>query len=55
MLTNSISSNLKDKYNDLDRTLELFINPKELLFTEKELVEKFNFPTEDLHQIDMDN
>lgn len=55
MLTNSISSNIKDKYNDLDRTLELFINPKELLFTEKELIEKFNFPTEDLHQIDMDN
>jgi hypothetical protein len=55
MLTNSISSNLKDKFNDLDHTLELFINPKKLLFTEQELIEQFNFPTEDLNQIDMDN
>lgn len=55
MLTNSISSNLKDRYNELDHTLELFINPKKIIFTEIELIEKFNFPTEDLHQIDMDN
>ncbi|MFZ4798678.1 MAG: hypothetical protein ACOYMA_14360 [Bacteroidia bacterium] len=55
ILTNSISSNLNNKYNDLDYVLELFINPRKLNFTEKELIEKFNFPTEDLHQIDMDN
>jgi hypothetical protein len=55
ILTNSISSNLNNKYDNLDHVLELFINPKRLTFTEFELIEKFGFPTEDLHQIDMDN
>ena len=54
-LTNSISSNLNNKYNDLDHFLELLINPRKLKFTEKELIEKFNFPTENLDQIDMEN
>jgi hypothetical protein len=55
LLTESISLNLNDKYNDLDHVLELFINPRKLHFTEKELIANFNFPTADLHQIDMDN
>lgn len=55
VLTSSISSNLNDKYNDLDQVIELFINPKKKYFTEKELIEKYNFPDEDLQQIDMDN
>lgn len=55
LLTNSISSNLNDKHQDLDHVLELFINPKKHFFTEKELVEKFGYPTEDLYDIDMDN
>ncbi|MES2655872.1 MAG: hypothetical protein V4620_09805 [Bacteroidota bacterium] len=54
-LTNTISSNLVNKYDDLDHVIELFINPQKLLFTEKELIDKFNFPTEDLHQIDRSN
>lgn len=54
-LTDSISYNLKDKCTNLDKALELFINPKNLSFTEKELIEKYNFPKEDLHEIDMDN
>ena len=54
-LTNSISMNLVDKYSELDKALELFINPKNLSFTEKELIEKYNFPKDNLYEIDMDN
>jgi hypothetical protein len=54
-LTNSISSNLKGKYSDLDKALELFINPKKLSFAEDELIAKFNFPTDNLEEIDKDN
>ncbi|MGZ3834290.1 MAG: hypothetical protein ACXVB0_12255, partial [Mucilaginibacter sp.] len=53
-LTNSISNNLIGKYDELDKALELFINPKSLIFTEEELIAKFNFPTEDLSSIDAD-
>jgi hypothetical protein len=55
MLTDSISSHLKGTYAELDQTIELFINPKNLVFTEKELIDTFQYPTDDLHQIDMDN
>lgn len=55
LLTNSISANLKNKYENLDHVLELLINPKRQTFTEKELIDRFGYPTEDLHQIDMDN
>ena len=54
-LTNSISSNLKNKYDDLDNTIELFINPRHLIFTEQELIEKYNFPTDNLDEIDFEN
>ncbi|EHQ27646.1 hypothetical protein Mucpa_3548 [Mucilaginibacter paludis DSM 18603] len=53
-LTNSISNNLIGKYDELDKVLELFINPKSLIFTEEELIAKFNFPTEDLSSVDAD-
>ncbi|GGH82741.1 hypothetical protein HNQ91_005883 [Filimonas zeae] len=55
LLTDSISANLKDKYGDLDHVLELIINPAGLAFTEKELIEKFNYPKDDLHQLDLEN
>jgi hypothetical protein len=54
-LTNAISSNLNNKYSDLDHVLELFINPSGKYFSENELIEKFGFPTDDLYQIEMDN
>lgn len=54
-LTNSISANLKDKSGDLDRAIELLINPKKLAFTEAELIAKFNYPSDNLRQVDMDN
>lgn len=55
LLTNSISANLKDKYENLDHALELLINPKGQSFTGKDLIDRFGYPIEDLHQIDMDN
>jgi len=53
-LTDSVTSNLQGKYTVLDWALELFINPQGLVFTEEELITKFNFPTENLRDIDMD-
>jgi hypothetical protein len=54
-LTDAITQNLEGKYSAIDRALELFINPKELAFTEEELVAKYKFPTESFREIDMDN
>jgi hypothetical protein len=51
-LTESISENLRGKYNDLDTTLELFINPRLYTFTIKELIEKYGYPKDDLDSID---
>lgn len=54
-LTNSITMDLSDKYYDLDKALELFINPNNLQFTEDELKEKYNFPLDNLDDVDIDN
>ena len=53
-LTDSISGNLVDKFNHLDTALELFINPKQLTFSEDELKSKFKFPIENLRDVDID-
>ena len=53
-LTNSVSRNLTEKFGDLDMALELFVNPKRLIFTEDELKAKYRFPTENLSDIDID-
>jgi len=54
VLTNSISDNLYDKYSDLDKALELFTNPKGLSFTEEELIAKYNYPTENLFDVNFE-
>jgi hypothetical protein len=54
-LTNSITNNLKDKYSELDKALELFVNPRKLSFTEEELITRYNFPTDNLNEVDMEN
>ena len=54
-LTDGITRNLEGNYSELDRALELFINPKGLMFSEEELVAKYKFPTENFREIDMDN
>jgi len=53
-ITNSISHNLVGKYDELDDVIEQFINPQGFTFTEKELIDKYNFPTENLNDVDMD-
>ncbi len=53
-LTESISENLRGKYDDLDTTLELFINPKLCTFTIEELIEKYGYPKDDLDSIDIE-
>jgi hypothetical protein len=53
-LTNSVSNNLAGKFSDLDTALELFINPKGLMFTEDELKKNYGFPVENLSDIDID-
>lgn len=54
-LTNSISSRLAGQSDELDQVLELFINPKKYVFTEIELIKKYNFPTDNLAEIDLEN
>lgn len=53
-LTNSISRNLVSKFDILDRTLEWFINPLELSFTLDELVAGYQYPKENLSDIDIE-
>lgn len=53
-LTNSISVNLLDKFTNLDKALELFINPKGLSFTEDELKAAYKFPLDNLNDVDLD-
>ena len=52
-LTASISKNLDGNYTQLDKVLELFINPKGLSFTEDELISKYNYPKQSLEEIDI--
>lgn len=51
-LTESITVNLEGKYFELDRALELYINPRGLSFTKEELISKYNFPNENLDEVD---
>ena len=53
-LTNSIAEKLVGKYGELDYVIERFINSKGLIFTEEEMIDKYNFPKEDLNEIDSD-
>jgi hypothetical protein len=54
LLTNNITSCLNDKLRELDKTLELFINPKGFTFSESLLIEKYNYPSDDLKEIELD-
>ena len=54
-LTNSITENLINKYPALNETLEMLVNPKKLSFTEMQLINEYNFPTDDLYEIDIEN
>jgi hypothetical protein len=54
-ITDAINKNLEGKEQELDQALCLFIDPKLRSYTMEELVQKFNYPTENLQEIDMDN
>jgi len=51
-LCNSISNKLHKESVDIDKILELIINPKGLSFTKKELISKFNYPSDNIIEID---
>ena len=53
-LTNTITSNLKGKTEELDYLLNLIINPNGYSFSEQELIEKYGYPDVDLLDIDID-
>ncbi|HOZ14252.1 MAG TPA: hypothetical protein PK784_05650 [Tenuifilaceae bacterium] len=54
LLTGSISKSISEKPTKLDEILELLINPNGLSFTLEELISKYDFPTEDLIDIDIE-
>jgi len=53
-LSNSITNNIIGKYEKLDEIFELLINPHGLSFTEEELIEEYDYPDDDLDDIDGD-
>jgi hypothetical protein len=55
IITGSVTKNLEGKTGMLDKTLELIINPSGISFTEEELINHYDFPTEDLRSIDFDH
>lgn len=54
-LTETINKGIADKYKDLDQIIESIVNPKQLRFTEVELIQKYKYPTQDLEKVDIDN
>lgn len=53
-LIDSISKSILENCKELDSVLELFINPKKLSFTKQELELKFDYPKDNLDQIDLE-
>jgi hypothetical protein len=54
LLTGSISRQIKRKIRAVDAALVLFIDPEKMQLSEKELIDAYNYPTDDLGQIDED-
>lgn len=54
LVTESISKSIIPKSRKISATLSIFIDPIKRKFTEAELIQNFDFPTEDLFEIDMD-
>jgi hypothetical protein len=51
-LTDEVSNALYGNYYRLDEALRMFIDPYSLSFTEEELQVDYNYPTEDLQEVD---
>jgi hypothetical protein len=51
-VTNEVSSAFEGKYTRLDEALGLLIDPNSLTFTEEELQVDYNYPKEDIQEVD---
>jgi hypothetical protein len=51
-LTNAVSDNFEGKYAMLDEALTLLLDPCKLSFSEEELQTEYNYPKEDLEEVD---
>ena len=54
LVTNSISDSMGPKLRKLRSIITLLIDPFKQRFTEAKLVKEFDFPKEDLFEIDLD-
>jgi hypothetical protein len=54
LIIDDINSKLKADIEALDDILAYVINPKEINFSNQELIEKYNYPAGDLNEIDAD-
>lgn len=53
-ITSSITEQVRGTYNQLDQALELLISPHQDSFTEEQLRTEYNYPREDLHEVEAD-
>jgi hypothetical protein len=53
-ITSSITEQVRGKYNQLDEALELLINPHGDTFTEEQLRSEYNYPAQDLREVEAD-
>jgi hypothetical protein len=53
-ITSSITKNIQGKYGQLDEALDLLISPHRDSFTEEQLQAEYNYPREDLHEVEAD-
>lgn len=53
-ITSSITDQVRGKYDHLDKALELLINPHQDTFTEEQLRTEFNYPRQDLYEVEAD-
>jgi hypothetical protein len=51
-LTNQVSNSFEGNYSILDEALGLIIDPNSLTFTEEELQAEYNYPKEDIREVD---
>ena len=53
-ITSSITEQVRGKYDPLDKALELLINPHGDTFTEEQLHSEYNYPSQDMREVEAD-
>ena len=53
-ITTSITEQVSGKYDQLDKALALLISPEQESFTEEQLRSEYNYPRQDLHEVEAD-